>query len=189
MPTTGLPSSARFSAVCPHCLGSRTIRYGHDRHKRQRHFCSACSREWVAGASPRAAPREREPRKHREPRQWPKLLCYHCGSTDCEPRRRRKRSGVQAQCRACGRNFTQGGPEDLRRYSVCLRERIRAAGYRGEMADEVLANAIVDVLSGTAYCWNVPLRKPTLQASGRGDWGRGSDHPAIREANGGKDEW
>lgn len=70
-----------------------------------------------------------------------------------------------------------------------MRERIKSAGYRGEMAEEVLADAICDVLAGEAYCWNVRLRKPTLQASGRGDWGKGSDHPAIKEANGIKDEW
>ena len=175
-------------ATCPHCLGARTKRAGRSRNGNQRHFCRVCDREWTAGASPRQ-PRDRKPSKPREPRQWPKLICCHCGSRDCKPRRRRKRSGVQAQCCACGRNFTQGGPEDLRRYSVCLRERIRAAGYRGEMFDEVLADAIVDVLSGAAYCWNVPLRKPTLQGSGRGDWGRGSDHPAIKKAQGIKDEW
>lgn len=170
-------------ATCPHCLGRDTIRHGHDRRGRQKHFCHDCRREWVAGASPRQ-PRERKASKPRDPRQWPKLICCHCGSCDCKPRRRRKRSGIQAQCRACGRNFTQGGPEDLRRYSVCLRERVRVAGYRGEAADEVLADAIVDVLSGNGYCWNVPLKRPAALSSARGDWGLGSDHPAMREQQG-----
>ena len=171
--------------ICPRCLGSDTKRHGYDRRRRQCYYCRSCKRQWTHGA-PKRIPRD-HPTRQAHP--WPKLICYHCGSTRCDPVRRRKRSGVQARCLACGRNFTQGGPEDLRRYSVCLRERIRAAGHVGEMADEILANAIVDVLSGNAYCWNVPLRKPTLQGSGRGDWGRGSDHPAIKEANGIKDEW
>lgn len=57
------------------------------------------------------------------------------------------------------------------------------------MADEVFADAICDVLAGNGYCWNVALRKPTLQACGRGDWGKGSDHPAMLAARGIKDTW
>lgn len=173
--------------TCPRCLGADTKRNGYERRGRQVFLCLSCKRQWTHGVDPRPRRTTPPPKTKREPSKWPKLLCYRCGSQRAKALSRYR--GIRAMCLDCGRVFTQGGPGDLERYSVFLRERIRAAGYRGEMADEVLADATVDVLSGNAYCWNVPLRKPTLQASGRGDWGRGSDHPAIKEANGIKDEW
>lgn len=167
--------------ACPRCANSlsiHTIRAGVIKGI-QRYRCQLC-RSTFSGPTVVA----------RLPKQDYKMLCYRCGSLNTKRRSRssnESRTGMIADCLSCNKSFVQGGMRDLQKYHLLLEKRIAEVKLPLDIAEEVLQQAVKDVLEGKGYCWTVELKISDAWKNCRGDYRQyGSDHPVFREQQGRK---
>jgi len=174
--TLGRPLGSKNFAFdyppCPHCESSAVKRAGFARGI-QRYRCLSCARSF-SGARILIE-------DHRE--KWD-LMCYRCGSYSARNLGASPNSGRIGFCHKCHRRFTQGGRSELEVHHLLLEKRVADLGLPKDVSEELLQQAYRDVIEGRGYCWTVLLDVRRAFRSSRGEWGRGSDHPAFREQQG-----
>lgn len=146
-----------FPSECPHCFKTEIVRAGIARNV-QRYRCRKCQRTFSSVFNGGRELKER----------W-QLMCYRCGGFNTWNEAGGNAGGRKGQCHDCKKRFVQGGKEELDRYGLVLKMRVDLLSVTNDVRAEVYQQAVLAVLEGRGYCWNVQLDVPSAVKTVLGD--------------------